>query len=48
MKCTRAVPIYELTAPPSTSPTLFEQWSFQRQHFLLSYLKTLSLGPAGV
>ena len=24
------------------------QMSLQRQHFLLSYLKTLSLGPAGV
>ena len=24
------------------------QMSLQRQHFLLSYLKTLSVGPAGV
>ena len=24
------------------------QMSLQRQHFLLSYLKTLSVGPAGI
>ena len=47
-KCCETGPPVLSSLSEKTRKSNYLQMSLQRKHFLLSYLKTLSLGPAGI